>query len=188
MAHVGFIGLGTMGRPMAGHLIRGGHTLFLASRSGVPGELVAAGGTACASARRVAEQSEYIITMVPDTPDVEQVLFGADGVAEACPGSDVIDMSSISPDRDARVRRPDRRTGAATMSTRRFPAARWAPGTPALTIMCGAAEAAFARVTPLLELMGKTITRVGGVGDGQVGQGRQPDHRRAHTSKRSARR
>ena len=79
---VGFIGLGIMGRPMAGHLIQGGHELFLHSRSGVAPELLEAGGVAFRSARDVAERADVVITMVPDTPDVEKVLFATGGVAE----------------------------------------------------------------------------------------------------------
>jgi 2-hydroxy-3-oxopropionate reductase len=98
MTNIGFIGLGIMGKPMALNLIKGGHQLFLHSRSGVPQELTAAGGKACASAKEVAQQSDVIITMVPDTPDVEKALFAAGGVAEGLSkGKIVIDMSSISP-------------------------------------------------------------------------------------------
>src|SRR5690606_33121060 len=86
------------GKPMAANLIKGGHTLFLHSRSDVPQELTAAGGKACANAKEVAQQADFIITMVPDTPDVEKVLFGPGGVAEGLTrGKTVIDMSSISP-------------------------------------------------------------------------------------------
>ncbi|MBS1217603.1 MAG: 2-hydroxy-3-oxopropionate reductase, partial [Proteobacteria bacterium] len=95
MSNVGFIGLGIMGKPMALNLIKGGHTLFLHSRSGVPEELTAAGGRACASAKEVAQKSDIIITMGPDTPDVDKVLFGAGGVAEGLSaGKTVVDMSS----------------------------------------------------------------------------------------------
>ncbi len=95
---IGFIGLGIMGKPMALNLIKGGHELFLHSRSGVPGELTDAGGTACSNGSEAALQSDIIITMVPDTPDVELVLFGVDGVATGLArGKVVVDMSSISP-------------------------------------------------------------------------------------------
>src|SRR3989304_3938976 len=95
MSNIGFIGLGIMGKPMAANLIKGGHTLFLHSRSGVPQELTAAGGKPCASAKEVAQQADIIITMVPDTPDVEKALFGdAVGLSR---GKIVVDMSSISP-------------------------------------------------------------------------------------------
>jgi len=98
MANIGFIGLGIMGKPMAGNLIKGGHKLFLNSRSGVAPELISAGGVSCASAKEVAQKADIIITMVPDTPDVDRVLFGASGVAEGLTkGKTVVDMSSISP-------------------------------------------------------------------------------------------
>ena len=77
MSNIGFVGLGIMGKPMAANLIKGGHTLFLHSRSGVPQELTAAGGKACASAKEVAQKADIIITMVPDTPDVERALTAA---------------------------------------------------------------------------------------------------------------
>jgi 2-hydroxy-3-oxopropionate reductase len=87
-----------MGRPMALKLIEGGHTLRLQSRKGVPRDLVSAGGIACATGSDVARESDIVILMVPDTPDVEAVLFGANGVADGLsPGKIVVDMSSISP-------------------------------------------------------------------------------------------
>jgi len=95
---LGFVGLGIMGAPMAGHLIAGGHSVALHSRSGVPAELTQAGGTACDSPRAVAEKADIIFLMVPDTPHVEAVLFGENGVAEGLTkGKTVVDMSSISP-------------------------------------------------------------------------------------------
>ena len=95
---VGFIGLGIMGRPMAGHLIDAGHTLFAYDIAPVSPELLEKGATACRSGREVAQRADVVITMVPDTPHVEAVLFGADGVAEGlAPGKIVVDMSSISP-------------------------------------------------------------------------------------------
>src|SRR5512135_568066 len=98
MSNIGFIGLGIMGKPMAANLIKGGHTLFLHSRSGVPQELTAAGGIACSSAKQVAGRSEIIILILPDTPDVEKVLFGPEGVVNGlAKGKTVVDMSSISP-------------------------------------------------------------------------------------------
>ena len=99
MADLGFIGLGIMGKPMAGHLVGAGHTVHAFSRSPGPvRELEAAGAVACNSAKEVAERSDIIFIMVPDTPDVDTVLFGPNGVAEgARRGSVVVDMSSISP-------------------------------------------------------------------------------------------
>jgi len=98
MAKVGFIGLGIMGRPMALNLIKGSHQLFLHSRSGVPQELAAAGGNVCNSPKEVAQQADIIITMLPDTPDVENALFGESGVVQGLsPSKIIVDMSSIAP-------------------------------------------------------------------------------------------
>jgi len=165
---VGFVGLGIMGKPMAAHLLRGGHRLFLHSRSGVPKELVEAGGAACGGGREVAQRAEVIITMLPDTPDVERVLFGAGGVAEGLsPGKVVVDMSSISPIETKRFAGRVRGLGCDYLDA---PVSGGEVGArnAALTIMVGGTEAAFARVKPLFDLMGKNITLVGGHGDGQT--------------------
>jgi len=166
--NVGFIGLGIMGKPMVANLIKGGHTLFLASRSGVPQELIAAGGKACASAKEVAQKADIIITIVPDTPDVEKALFGKDGVAEGLSaGKIVVDMSSISPIETKVFAERIRKAGADYVDA---PVSGGEVGAKnaALTIMVGASEAAFAKVKPLFELMGKNITLVGDVGAGQI--------------------
>ena len=168
MSNVGFIGLGIMGRPMALNLIRGGHTLYLHSRSGVPKELTDAGGKACASAREVAQKADIIITMVPDTPDVEKVLFGANGVAEGLSkGKTVIDMSSISPIETKKYSNKINELGCDYLDA---PVSGGEVGAKnaALTIMIGGPQAAFDRVKPLFELMGKNITLVGANGDGQT--------------------
>jgi 2-hydroxy-3-oxopropionate reductase len=95
---VGFIGLGIMGRPMAGHLQAAGHRMFLHDDASIPEELVAAGGVVCKSGKQVAKESDVVIVMVPDTPHVEAVLFGPAGVAGGISrGKIVVDMSSISP-------------------------------------------------------------------------------------------
>jgi 2-hydroxy-3-oxopropionate reductase len=166
--NVGFVGLGIMGKPMALNLIKGGHTLYLHSRSGVPKELADAGGTACASPKEVAQKAGVIITMVPDTPDVEKVLFGPGGIAEGLSGGKtVVDMSSISPiatkDFAARINRLGCDYIDAPVSGGEVGAKN-----AALTIMCGGPQAAFDQVKPLFELMGKNITLVGGNGDGQT--------------------
>ncbi|HEY9445942.1 MAG TPA: 2-hydroxy-3-oxopropionate reductase [Burkholderiales bacterium] len=168
MSNVGFIGLGIMGKPMAANLIKGGHKLFLHSRSGVPQELTAAGGTACGSAKEVAQKSDIVITMVPDTPDVEKVLFGAGGVAEGLSGGKiVVDMSSISPMDTKRYAKRINELGCEYLDA---PVSGGEVGArnAALTIMVGGSEATFAKVQPLFELMGKNITLVGGNGDGQT--------------------
>src|SRR5215471_5287222 len=165
---VGFIGLGIMGAPMAGHLIKGGHELFLNTRTKVPDELIAAGGTACASAAEVARKADAIITMVPDTPDVEAALFGKGGVAEGLSkGKTVVDMSSISPLETKRFAEKIQALGCDYLDA---PVSGGEVGAKAasLTIMVGGSPTAFERVKPLFELMGKNITLVGGNGDGQT--------------------
>ncbi len=165
---LGFIGLGIMGTPMAGHLRAGGHDLFVATRSKVPAVLLEAGATACANAEEVARHADVVFTMVPDTPDVEAVLFGHHGVADGLTaGKTVVDMSSISPiatkDFAARIR-------ALGCDYLDAPVSGGEVGAKAatLSIMVGGSEAAFERVKPLLALMGKNITHVGAVGDGQT--------------------
>ena len=168
MSNIGFVGLGIMGKPMAINLIKGGHTLFLNSRSGVPKELTDAGGKACASPKEVAQQADIIITMVPDTPDVEKVLFGANGIAEGLSkGKTVVDMSSISPIETKQFANKINKLGCDYIDA---PVSGGEVGAKnaALTIMVGAPQAAFDKVKPLFELMGKNITLVGGNGDGQT--------------------
>jgi 2-hydroxy-3-oxopropionate reductase len=166
--NIGFIGLGIMGKPMAVNLIKGGHKLFAASRSGVPQEVLSAGATSCANAKEVAQKAEVIITMVPDTPDVEKVLFGANGVAEGLsPGKVVIDMSSISP---IETKAFAKRINELKCDYVDAPVSGGEVGAKnaALTIMVGASESTFEKVKPLFELMGKNITLVGGNGAGQT--------------------
>jgi len=168
MSNIGFIGLGIMGKPMALNLIKGGHTLFLNSRSGVPAELTAAGGTACDSPKAVAQKADIVIVMVPDTPDVEKVLFGANGVAEGLTkGKLVIDMSSISPIATKEFAKRINTLGCEYLDA---PVSGGEVGAKnaALTIMIGGPQAAFDRAKPVFELMGKNITLVGGNGDGQT--------------------
>ncbi|MCL4801054.1 MAG: 2-hydroxy-3-oxopropionate reductase [Burkholderiales bacterium] len=164
---LGFIGLGIMGKPMAGHLIAGGHEVCLHSRSGVPAEL-AARGKGCRSAKEVAAQAEVTFLMVPDTPDVEKALFDADGVAAGLSkGKTVVDMSSISPIETKRFARRINELGCQYLDA---PVSGGEVGAKnaALTIMVGGEQAAFDKVKPLFELMGKNITLVGGNGDGQT--------------------
>ncbi len=165
---VGFIGLGIMGRPMAGHLIAGGHEVHLMSRSGVPRELVDAGGIPHRTPREVAAAAEVIVTMLPDTPDVEKVLFGENGVAEGLSaGKLVIDMSSIAP---LATKDFATRIEALGCDYLDAPVSGGEVGAKAgtLTIMVGGSEAAFARAKPLFELMGRNITLIGPNGDGQT--------------------
>ena len=157
-----------MGRPMALNLIKGGHTLFLHSRSGVPQDLTGAGGRACGSGREVAAQSEIVITMVPDTPDVEAVLFGSEGVAQGVSaGKTVVDMSSISPIATKTFAKRLEDLGCDYLDA---PVSGGEVGAKnaTLSIMVGGKEAVFTRVRPIFELMGKNITLIGGIGDGQT--------------------
>ena len=168
MSNIGFIGLGIMGKPMALNLIKGGHTLYLTTRSGVPKELTDAGGTACATAKEVAQKADITITMLPDTPDVDKVLFGANGVAEGLSkGKTVIDMSSIAPMETKTFAKKINDLGCEYVDA---PVSGGEVGAKAasLTIMIGANPATFEKVKPLFELMGKNITLVGSNGDGQT--------------------
>jgi 2-hydroxy-3-oxopropionate reductase len=165
---IGFIGLGIMGAPMAGHLRAAGHELFVNTRGKVPAALSEAGAIACASAKEVAERADIVFTMVPDTPDVEKVLFGEQGVAAGlCKGKTVVDMSSISPIETKAFAKRINELGCDYLDA---PVSGGEVGAKAasLTIMIGGPEAAFERVLPLFQLMGKNITRVGGNGDGQT--------------------
>jgi 2-hydroxy-3-oxopropionate reductase len=166
--NIGFIGLGVMGRPMAENLIDAGHTLHLSRVKETSQHLVAKGGKAAPSAKAVAEAADIVILMLPDTPDVEAVLFGEAGIASGLSaGKLVIDMSSISP-----VATKDfaRRIEALGCDYLDAPVSGGEVGAKAasLTIMVGGKDEAFQRAKPLFEKMGKNITLVGGVGDGQT--------------------
>jgi 2-hydroxy-3-oxopropionate reductase len=166
---IGFVGVGIMGRPMAGHLQTGGHDLLLVRhRSPLPAELIEGGAVEHGSAREVAAASDVVILMLPDTGDVEGALFGEDGVAAGLkPSTCVIDMSSIDP---IATRGFAERIAALGCEYVDAPVSGGEVGAKAasLTIMCGGSEAAFERARPLFELMGKNITHVGEVGAGQV--------------------
>ncbi|MDQ2780513.1 MAG: 2-hydroxy-3-oxopropionate reductase [Pseudomonadota bacterium] len=172
---LGFIGLGIMGAPMAAHLRKAGHELHVATRSEVPADLLDAGCKGCPDARAVAAAAEVIFIMVPDTPDVEAVLFGDHGVASGLSKSDpkggnrkiVVDMSSISPMATKDFAKKINDLGCDYLDA---PVSGGEVGAKAgsLTIMAGGPEDAFARVKPLFELMGKNITHVGANGDGQT--------------------
>jgi 2-hydroxy-3-oxopropionate reductase len=168
MAKVGFIGLGIMGGPMAGHLQKGGHTLFVHDVKAPPAELTEGGATVCASGAEVAKNADIIITMVPDTPHVAAVLFGENGVASGLSkGKIVVDMSSISPIETKEFAKKLNELGCEYLDA---PVSGGEVGAKAasLTIMVGGPESAFNTVKPLFDLMGKNITLVGGNGDGQT--------------------
>jgi 2-hydroxy-3-oxopropionate reductase len=168
MAKIGFIGLGIMGSPMAKNLQIGGHQLYVHTVGPVPEALVAGGAIICPSGKDVAQSADIVIIMVPDTPDVEKVLFSANGVAEGISaGKVVVDMSSISPIDTKVFAERIRALGADYLDA---PVSGGEVGAKAasLTIMVGGSEAVFNRVKPLFELMGKNITLVGSNGDGQT--------------------
>jgi 2-hydroxy-3-oxopropionate reductase len=169
MSKIGFIGTGIMGRHMAKHLQDGGHELLLyRHRSPVPEELLAGGAQVCKTRREVAKLSEVVITMVPDTPHVADVLFGGQGIADGLsPGKLVIDMSSISP---IETKEFAARIEAAGSEYLDAPVSGGEVGAKAasLTIMVGGTQGAFDRARPLFELMGKNITLVGDKGAGQT--------------------
>ena len=168
---IGFIGLGIMGAPMALHLVAAGHELFVHTRGELPKSVAASSATPCANATEVTRQAEVVFLMVPDTPDVEAVLFGENGVASALPAGTarkvIVDMSSISPIATKAFAKKINALGADYIDA---PVSGGEVGAKAasLTIMCGGDDAVFARVKPLLETMGKNITLVGGNGDGQT--------------------
>jgi 2-hydroxy-3-oxopropionate reductase len=169
--NIGFIGLGIMGAPMALHLAAARHALFVHTRSKVPDSVAASSAVHCRNAEEVARQAEVVFLMVPDTPDVEAVLFGEQGVAAALQSGAarkvVVDMSSISPLATKAFARRINALGADYIDA---PVSGGEVGAKAatLTIMCGGEPAVFDRVLPLLQCMGKNITLVGGNGDGQT--------------------
>ena len=170
---IGFIGLGIMGTPMALHLINAGHSLFVNTVGPVPEALTAAQAVVCDNAAAVTQATEIVFVMVPDTPDVQAVLFGENGVADGlkasagAPRKVIVDMSSISPIATKAFATQINALGADYIDA---PVSGGEVGAKAasLTIMCGGDETVFERVRPLLEKMGKNITLVGGNGDGQT--------------------
>ena len=169
---LGFIGLGIMGTPMALHLVDAGHQLFVQTRGKLPEAIAASTAVRCDSAEVVTRNAEVVFMMVPDTPDVEAVLFGERGVAAGLQAADgarkvIVDMSSISPMATKAFAAKINALGADYIDA---PVSGGEVGAKAasLTIMCGGDEAVFERVRPLFEKMGKNITLVGGNGDGQT--------------------
>ena len=165
---IGFIGIGIMGAPMAGHLLDAGHAVAVNNLSAAPQELLDKVARVVSSAREAAETGEVIIVMVPDTPDVETVLFGENGVAEGLSaGKIVIDMSSISPVETKQFAEKINALGCKYLDA---PVSGGEVGAKAgtLTIMVGGDQETFDKVKPLFELMGQNITLVGGNGDGQT--------------------
>ncbi|CAM3750075.1 2-hydroxy-3-oxopropionate reductase [Polynucleobacter brandtiae] len=165
---LGFVGLGIMGAPMAGHLVNAGHEVFIHTRSKVPEELIKSTAIVCESPAAVASKADIIITMVPDTPDVEKVLFGDNGIASGLSkGKIVIDMSSISPIATKEIAKKINALGCEYLDAPVSGGQLGAKGAT-LTIMVGGNQATFDHVKPIFELMGKNITLVGDNGAGQI--------------------
>lgn len=165
---IGFVGLGIMGAPMASHLINAGHQLFVYTLGKMPEAIASSSATQCVSARGVAERADIIILMVPDTPDVDAALFSEKGIAAGLtPGKVVVDMSSISPIATKTFAQKINALGCDYLDA---PVSGGEVGAKnaTLSIMVGGPDAAFERIKPLFELMGKNITLVGGNGDGQT--------------------
>lgn len=169
MERIGFIGLGTMGKPMARNLLKAGYPLTVYNRSrAAVDELVSDGAMAVESSAEVAAASEVIITMVPDSPDVQDVVLGRSGVlGGAKPGTIVIDMSTISALVAQEIAEKAKTAGASFLDA---PVSGGEPGAVAgtLSIMVGGDKESFERVRPILEAMGKTITYIGPSGSGQI--------------------
>ena len=165
---LGFVGLGIMGAPMAGHLVNAGHEVFINTRSKVPEGLASSSAVQCSSPQEVASKADIIFTMVPDTPDVEKVLFGDKGVASGLTkGKIVVDMSSISPISTKEFAKKINTLGCDYLDA---PVSGGELGAKnaTLSIMVGGDEGVFEKVKPVFELMGKNINLVGGNGDGQT--------------------
>jgi 2-hydroxy-3-oxopropionate reductase len=165
---IGFIGIGIMGAPMAAHLLSAGHEVAVNDLTAIPQELLNKGARVVSSPKEAAERGKVIIVMVPDTQDVETVLFGENGVAEGLSeGKIVIDMSSISPVETKQFAEKINALGCKYLDA---PVSGGEVGAKAgtLTIMVGGDQETFDKARPLLELMGKNITLVGGNGDGQT--------------------
>ncbi len=166
--NIGFIGLGIMGTPMAEHLIKAGHQLSVFTFGKMPESIASSNASQCVSSRAVAERADIIFTMVPDTPDVEAVLFSEAGVAAGLTaGKIVVDMSSISPIATKVFAKKINALGCDYLDA---PVSGGEVGAKnaTLSIMVGGEESVFAQIKPLFELMGKNITLVGGNGDGQT--------------------
>jgi 2-hydroxy-3-oxopropionate reductase len=165
---LGFVGLGIMGAPMAGHLVKAGHEVFINTRSKVPQELASSSAIQCGSPSEVAEKADIILMMLPDTPDVEKVLFGDKGIAAGLSkGKVVVDMSSISPIATKEFAQKINALGCDYLDS---PVSGGEVGAKnaTLSIMVGGDEAVFNKVKPVFDLMGKNINLVGGNGDGQT--------------------
>jgi len=169
MTELGFIGLGIMGKPMASHLVKAGHTVHVCDLAEESVKLLCSlGAKACSCCKEVAQKCDIIFIMVPDTPDVEAVLFGAEGVAEGLkPGSIVVDMSSISP---IATKEFAKKLAAMGVKMLDAPVSGGQVGAEnaTLSIMVGGPVDVFNQIKPYFERMGKNIVHIGDHGDGQT--------------------
>ncbi len=169
MTTVGYIGLGLMGAPMARHLMQAGHRLVVHNRSrAIVNQLVAEGAKAAHSPQEVAAQVDVVFTNLPDSPDVEQVALGSEGViAGAHPGLIFVDNSTIRPETARHIAAELAKVGVRALDA---PVSGGEIGAiqGTLTIMVGGPQDAFDAVLPLFRAMGKTVTRIGDSGAGQI--------------------
>ncbi len=168
MKHIGFIGLGIMGKPMALNLVKAGYTLLVSKKSNACGELEAAGAQSYPTNREIARNSDAVITMLPDSPEVEEVVLGKDGVLEGIrSGSLFIDMSTIAPSTAQNIHSAMKEKGVDALDA---PVSGGQAGAESgsLSIMAGGSEKAFGRAKPLFEVMGKSFELIGEAGAGQI--------------------
>lgn len=168
MEKIGFIGLGIMGKPMARHLMKAGHPLLILERSSSATELKAEGAQVVENSKALASQADVVITMLPDSPDVESVVFGAEGVLQGMNrGTLFIDMSSIAPATSVSLFNAFQKKDIEAMDA---PVSGGQSGAEAgtLSIMVGGTESGFQRALPIFEKMGKNIVHIGKPGAGQT--------------------
>jgi 2-hydroxy-3-oxopropionate reductase len=169
MERIGFIGLGSMGKPMAHNLVKAGFPANILTRTRSKAEdLLAAGAQWCDTSKEIAQKSDVVITMLPDTPDVEQVVAGKEGIFDGIrPGMLIIDMSTISPITVRKLAREAEARGGDFLDA---PVSGGDIGAQngTLSIMVGGKESAFARAMPIFQAMGKTILLIGDAGAGQI--------------------
>lgn len=168
MEKVGFIGLGIMGKPMALHLLKSGYPLFVLTKNRASEELVEAGAQSFTTNKEVAENSDVVITMLPDSPEVEEVVLGKEGVLEGIrPGALFIDMSTIAPSAAIKLHYALKDKNVEALDA---PVSGGQVGAEAatLSIMVGGSRSAFARALPILQCMGKNIVQIGKAGTGQT--------------------
>lgn len=168
MKKIGFIGLGIMGKPMALNLIKAGYSVLILESSASAKELIGAGGESYASAKELAGDSEAVITMLPDSPEVESVALGEEGIIEGIkPGSIFIDMSTISPSTATKLYQAFQKVGVEALDA---PVSGGQVGAESgsLSIMVGGSEPTFQKALPLFDIMGKSAVLIGDAGAGQM--------------------